>query len=203
MTIKRIRQLAICGALFMLAACAGAGDRVDIGVDVPAPIAPTAGGATRVADATTPKTIHLVIHTHNQKWPTWMIATDKLVLDYITGDDSAVNSAEAIEAVQRSCRIYTSTSRPNEIVAVVLNGAVYAAAEFVPAMGGASLFKGAKVLRYGGNASSEEFGGGIGSGIIQMGGKVYPFANCGKGVFERLAAQGNDFNLTIIEPSTY
>lgn len=139
------------------------------------------------------------IYAHNQQVPSWLLATDTLTLNYIVKGNQTQEQLLAVAGAEKACRLYTKTSRPNELVAVIANTAVYAGMELPFAMYGATLFKGAKVLQYGGDAAAEEAGGGSGNGIIQMGGKVYTFQNCGHELFELFKIP----DIQILQTSTY
>lgn len=212
------RGFALAAAIF-LSACAGGGDPVTIEVDLPAPVlrhaqqaasttavtvtTVTPAGTTQqtnpIAVVTEPKIRHLVIHAHNRIWPAYLQATDKLVLDYITDQYSALNAADAVAIVEKQCRIYTKDTRPNDLVAVLIGTTVYGASEFPFMVAGSSVFRGAKVLQYGAYGSASEAGGGFGNGIISLGGKLYTFQNCGRGIFER----AKDFGIVILDQSPY
>lgn len=188
--INSLRRCLVLATTLIAFGCASPGPAMDIPYHLPA--VTTAVG--KVIPAT-----EGIIHTHNNKWPAWMTATDKMAIDYITTGSSAKNAPKAVAEAERACRIYTTTVSPNPLVAVLMNGAVYAASEFPFAMLGASAFKGAKLLQYGQYGASASAGGGVGNGIIQLGGRNFTFQNCARGIFEAAP----QFRLVILTPNPY
>ena len=186
-----------------LAGCMGPGKPVDIDINLPVATHSATQSAYGSVDPQKAICSKLTIHTYNRQVPAYLLATDKLALSYITNCNSATNASAAVDQANVGCRLYTKANRPSDLVAVIVGTTVYAMSEFPFALGGASLFNHAKILQYGGNAASEEGGGGFGNGIVSLGGKVYTFDNCGKGVFESATRAGNDFNIVILEESTY
>lgn len=161
---KILQKVALVAAL-ALSACAGPGTLETIPVDL--------GGGQKAT-----------IYVHNQQWPSWMLATDKLAFNYVVKGEQTEEQLTAIAGAEKACRIYTNKSRPNELVGVLLNGTLYAVTGFLGTGGGAALaFKGASFRDYGEYGGTSYGGGGVANGIVQEGGKVYTFQNCGREIF--------------------
>ena len=160
-----LKVAAVCGLAASLIACASDPRATTIGVAMP-----HGERATIVA--------------HNQDVPDWMIGTDSLRLNFVVKGDVSDDQLRAVAAVEGSCRIYTKTVRPNELVAVAINGILYGATGFLGTGGGAALaFKGASFMDYGKYGGTSSFGGGVANGLIQGGGKTYTFEDCGREIF--------------------
>lgn len=163
MYLKRLLQGSTLAIGILVSGCAGPGEMVKI------PVTTSEGTATIVA--------------HNQKVPSWLLATDQLEFNYVYKGDLDATALSDVGNVQGACRIYTKTVRPNELVAVVLNGVVYGGIGF-PFGGLASMAsKGADFVQYGQYNGTSYTGGGVANAVIQMGGKVYTFQSCGQQVF--------------------
>ena len=145
--------------------CAGPGKRVEIPVNMPGP---DGGKATIVA--------------HNQQAPDWMLSQKKLALNYIVKGDVSAEQLSAVAEAECACKIYTKTVRPNNLVAVMSSGVLYAAAGFAGVGLGSQAFAGAKFLEYGVYGAAATGVAGLANGVITMGGQTYTFENCGREV---------------------
>ena len=162
MRSKLLFGLAIV-AMFVMSGCATQGDAVKIPLTMP-------GGekATIVA--------------HNQSTPDWMLDRDTLKVNYLVKGDVTAKQLAAVAETERACRIYTGVVRPNELVAVLLNGILYGVVTAPFGGLGSQAFAGAKFGEYAKYVGVVSAGGGIANGVIQSGGKTYTFENCGREV---------------------
>lgn len=157
----------LCGFAILLMAmiafgCAGPGTLTKIPVDMP-------------------KGEKATIIAHNQQVPDWMLAKDKLALNYIiNGKEASDEQLKAVAATEKSCRIYTDTVRPNDLVAVGLETALYFAVGFTGIGLGSQAFIGANSLAYGAYGGAATGLAGTANGIVKLGGKTYTFENCGQ-----------------------
>ena len=166
----------------ILAGCASMGPRVEIPVNMPGP---EGGKATIVA--------------HNQQVPDWMLAKDKLQLNYIVKGDVTAEQLAAVGEAECACRIYTGTVRPNNLVAVLSSGVLYGAAGFAGLGAGAQVFPGASFVTYGPYGAAANGLAGVANGIISLGGKTYTFENCGKEIFDLFPG----YNVKVLQKSPY
>ena len=163
-TNTKIAVLAMTTVL--LTACAAPGARTEIPVTMPG----IHGGTATIV-------------THHQTVPDWMLDRGKLALNYIVKGKVSAEQLGAVAEAERACRIHTDTSRPSELVAVVLNGIVYGLVT-APFGGLAShALPGANAGQYAEYVGIVSAGGGTASGIVQSGGKTYTFENCGQNLF--------------------
>ena len=137
---------------------------------------------------------------HNQQVPDWMLATDKLALNFVVKGDVTERQLAALASAEHSCRIYTKTVRPNELVAVLANGTLYGIAGFLGTGTGSQAFTGANFTDYGLYGGAAGFAGGVANGIVQSGGKTYTFENCGREVMSLFPQYSN---LRILQKSPY
>lgn len=168
-------------ASVMLGACATQGDAVRIPVTMP-------GGekATIVA--------------HNQSTPDWMLAQDKLKINFVVRGDVSPKQLAAVSETERACRIYTGTVRPSNLVAVLSSGVLYAVAGYIGVGFGAhAAFKGAKLAEYGKYGGYASGFAGAANGIITLGGQTYTFENCGREILGLFPG----YDVRVIQKSPY
>lgn len=159
-----LHGLVILAAAFMLGACASPGGIRKIPLQMP-----DGERATIVA--------------HNQSVPDWMLARDKLALNFIVKGDVSRQQLAAVAAAEKACRLYTGTVRPNDVVSVLSSAALYGVAGYIGGGVGSQAFPGAvfsQYARYTGYATGL---GGLANGIVSLGGQTYTFENCGREVF--------------------
>jgi len=158
---KNMAGLAILLMAIVVSACAGPGMRKDIAITMP-------GGekATIIA--------------HNQILPDWMLDKDRLALNYLIKGEITEKQLAAVAEAERACRIYTGTTRPNKLVAVLSSGILYGTAGFNGVGLGSQAFKGANSWAYGAYGGVAGFTGGIANGIVNLGSQTYTFENCGR-----------------------
>jgi hypothetical protein len=164
----------------LLGACAGPGEIIKIPVTMP-------GGAKAT------------IVAHDQKVPDWLLSQDKLALNYIVKDDINDNQLAAIAEAERACHIYTKTVRPNNLVAVLSQGVLFASAGYIGVGLGARAFAGAipsQYARYGMWASGVS---GTANGIATLGGQTYTFENCGREILGLFPG----FEVHVVQRSPY
>ncbi len=159
-----LHGLVILAAVSMLGACASPGGIRKIPLQMP-----DGGQATIVA--------------HSQSVPDWMLARNTLALNFIVKGNVSNQQLAAVAAAEKACRIYTGTVRPNDVVSVLSNGALYGVAGYLGGGVGSQAFPGAvfsQYARYSGYATGL---GGIANGIVSLGGQTYTFESCGREVF--------------------
>ena len=165
----------------LLGACAGPGELTKIPVEMP-----NGQRATILA--------------HDQQVPDWMLDRDQLALNYVVKNDVSNEQLKAVAAVEKSCRLYTGTVRPNNLVAVVLNGALYFATGFpFGGLAATTAFEGAHFVPYGKYVGTVSGGGGIANGIVQLGGQTYTFENCGQEVLNMFP----EYKVHVLQKSPY
>jgi hypothetical protein len=172
---RNMAGLAILLVAILTGACAGPGMRKDIPINMP-----------RGEKAT--------IVAHNQIAPDWMLDKDKLALNYIVKGEVTNEQLAAVAEAERACRIYTGTTRPNKLVAVLSSGILYGTAGFIGVGLGSQAFKGVNSLAYGAYGGVAGFTGGIANGIVNMGGQTYSFENCGREVLNIF----NDYKVRVL-----
>ncbi len=159
-----LHRLVILAAALLLGACASPGGIREIPLQMP-----DGGQATIVA--------------HNQSVPDWMLAKDKLALNFIVKGSVSAEQLAAVAAAEKACRLYTGTVRPNDVVSVFANGALYGIAGYIGGGVGSQAFPHAvfsQYARYSGYATGL---GGLANGIVSLGGQTYTFESCGREVF--------------------
>lgn len=167
MEMKKVLRCvaSLVAAVVLLGACAGPGTRVEIPL-------------------TMPKGEKATIYAHDQQVPDWMLDGSQLAVNFMVKGNATAEQLAAVAEAEKACRIYTKTVRPSKLVAVVSNGALYAAAGYIGAGLGARAYlprvDTKAYARYGENASGFS---GAASGIINTGGQTYTFENCGREVF--------------------
>jgi hypothetical protein len=166
-----LRAMSLALSAAILSACASPGELVAISLTMP-----------RGEQAT--------MYAHNQQVPDWLLDTNRLALNYIVLGKATAEQVAAVAEAERACRIYTKTVRPNEWVAVGLNGALYLAAGFVGGGAGSQVFSGANFIKYGLDTGAVYGAGGLANGVIQMGGKTYTFENCGREILNLFPGYG-------------
>ncbi len=161
---NKVLYLLAVGASLLLGACAGP-------------------GAVSKIPLTMPDGEKATIIAHDQQVPEWMMATDKLALNYIVKGEVSEKQLRAVAEAERSCRIYTNTVRPSNLVAVVSSGVLYATTGFIGLGLAANAFPAAKPREYAKYGAAAGALGGVGNGIVNLGGKTYTFENCGTEIF--------------------
>ncbi len=159
-----LHRLVILAAALLLGACASPGGIREIPLQMP-----DGGQATIVA--------------HNQSVPDWMLAKDKLALNFIVKGSVSAEQLAAVAAAEKACRLYTGTVRPNDVVSVFANGALYGIAGYIGGGVGSQAFPYAvfsQYARYSGYATGL---GGLANGIVSLGGQTYTFESCGQVAF--------------------
>ncbi len=156
-------RIAILASIIVLGACATQGERINIPITMP-----DGERATIVAN--------------NQSAPDWMLAQGSLKVNYLVKGDVTAKQIAAVVEAERACRIFTGTVRPSNLVAVLANGALYAAAGFVGVGLGAKAFTGVSSSAYGKYGAAASGFAGAANGIVTLGGQTYTFENCGREV---------------------
>ncbi len=159
-----LHRLVILAAVFLLGACASPGGIREIPLSMP-----DGGQATIVA--------------HNQSVPDWMLARDKLALNFIVKGKVSDQQLAAVAAAEKACRLYTGTVRPNDLVSVLSNGVLYGVAGYIGGDLGSRAFPGAVPSQYGRYTGDATSLGGMANGIVSLGGQTYTFESCGREVF--------------------
>lgn len=159
------------GATILLGACAGP-------------------GAVAKIPLTMPEGERATIIAHNQQVPEWVVATDKLALNYVVRGDVSDKQLKAVAEAERACRIYTGTVRPSNLVAVISSGVLYATTGFIGLGLAANAFPAAKPHEYAKYGAAAGGLAGVANGIVNLGGKVYTFENCGAGVLALFPGYG-------------
>lgn len=179
--MKTVTQWIAILASVLVGACASQGDAVRIRGTMP-------GGEK------------FTIVAHNQSVPDWMLAENKLKLNYVVRGDLTAAQLTAVAETERACRIYTGTVRPSNLVAVLSNGVLYAAAGFVGiGLGAKAAFDGAKYSDYGKYGGYAGAFSGAANGVVTLGGQTYTFENCGREVLDLFPRYG----VHIIQKSPY
>ncbi len=149
-------------AAMLLGACAGPGARTEIPLEMP-----NGEKATIVA--------------HNQQVPDYMLDRSRLALNYIVkGAEVQPEELAAVMKTTEACRLYTKEVRPNNLVAVISQGVVYAVAGGVGVGIGAKAFAGAKSSEYAQYGAWAGGMSGAANGLVTLGGQTYTFENCAK-----------------------
>ena len=156
-------RIAILASIIVLNACATQGERINIPITMP-----DGERATIVA--------------HNQATPDWMLARDSLKLNYIVKGGVTAKQLAAVATTEKACKIYTDTVRPNNLVAVLANGALYALAGGIGVGLGSQAFAGARFSEYSQYGAAASGFGGAANGIVTTGGQTYTFESCGREV---------------------
>lgn len=139
------------------------------------------------------------IVAHNQRVPDWMLRRKNLVLNFIVKGNVSQEQLAAVAETERACRIYTKVVRPNDLVAVLSSGVLYAAAGFGGVGAGSQMFSGASFIEYGGYGAAADGVAGLANGVISLGGKTYTFENCGREVLALFPGYG----VHVIQKSPY
>lgn len=162
--------LAVLAAL-LLVGCVSVGERVTIPI-----VAPDGE--------------RLTIYAHQQSVPDWMLARDSLKLNFMVKGEVSEKQLQLISTVEKSCKLFTDTVRPNEAVAIFANGALYAVAGFIGVGLGSQYFQGAKFIEYAMYGGSATGFAGLANGVITLGGQTYTFENCSREALSRLPQYG-------------
>ncbi len=150
-------------AVLLIAGCATQGDAVRIGITMP-----DGERATIVA--------------HNQSVPNWMLARESLALNFIVKGDVSAKQLAAVAETERACRIYTGTVRPNQLVAVLSSGVLYAIAGGIGVGLASQAYPRAVMSEYARYGATTGGFAGMANGVVNLGGQTYTFENCGAGV---------------------
>mgnify|MGYP001581120488 FL=1 len=161
--MARVLHVLALVAMLMFTACVGPGERVIIPLTMP-----DGERATIVA--------------HDQSFPDWMLDQRKLAINYIVKGDVSRKQLAAVAATEKACRLYTGTVRPNNLVAVLSSGVLYAAAGALGGGLGSMAITGAIASEYAQYSASALGTAGLANGIITLGGQTYTFENCGREV---------------------
>lgn len=156
------------------------------------------GEVTRI-QVTMPRGEKATIVAHDQTVPDWMLSRDKLALNFIVKGDVSSEQLTAVSEAERACRIYTGTVRPNNLVAVLSQGALYATAGFVGVGLGSQAFAGVNSLAYGAYGAGASGMAGLANGTVSLGGQTYTFENCGREIFDIFP----DYKVRILQKSPY
>ena len=155
--------------------------RCGLAVSVSVALGACAGpGALTKIPVSMPDGEKATIFAHKQSVPDWMLARDKLALNYIIKGETDARQLAAVAEVERACRLYTGTVRPSNLVAVLTNGALYAIAGFVGVGLGSQAFAGAVAIEYAKYGALATGFAGAANGVIAAGGQTYTFENCGR-----------------------
>jgi hypothetical protein len=160
MEMEKVFLLALASAI---AGCAGPGELKSISVTMP--------GGERAT-----------IIAHNQQVPDWMLSREKLAFNYVVKGDVSERKLAAVGEAERACRVYTESVRPHNLVAVLSQGVLYAAAGYVGVGIGAHAFTGANATQYAKYGAAATGFAGAANGMVTMGGQTYTFENCGREV---------------------
>lgn len=161
--MARVLHVLALVAMLMFTACVGPGERVMIPLTMP-----DGERATIVA--------------HDQSFPDWMLDQRKLAINYIVKGDVSRKQLAAVAATEKACRLYTGTVRPNNLVAVLSSGVLYAATGALGGGLGSMAITGAIASEYAQYSASALGTAGLANGIITLGGQTYTFENCGREV---------------------
>jgi len=156
------------------------------------------GAVTRLS-VTMPNGQKGTIVAHNQMVPDWMLSRDKLALNYMVKGDVSDKQLAAIAKTEETCRIFTGIARPNNLVAVLSQGVLYAAAGYIGIGLGAKALAGVNYNDYAVYGASASGIAGLANGFVTLGGQTYTFENCGQnwlGMFP-------EYNVRIIQKSPY
>ncbi len=146
----------------------------------------TQGPLERMSE-TFPRGEVITLMVHDQRVPNWMLDTGKLQLDYfIRGDEVSLEQLAAVAKAEGLCRFRTDKAHPNDLVAVLSSGVLYAVAGFAGVGLGSMAFAGTKFLEYATYGAGATGFAGAANGIISLGGKVYTFENCGRDILASL-----------------
>jgi len=137
---------------------------------------------------------------HNQIFPDWMVDGDQLAINYLVSGSVGSKQLAAIAEAERGCRVYTHTVRPNELVAVLSHGTLYAIAGAIGVGLGAEVFAGAQWREYAQYGAFVSGFAGAANGIVTTSGKTYTFENCAERVITKLFPNAG---VTVIQKSPY
>ncbi|MFZ1988022.1 MAG: hypothetical protein WAV21_03275 [Minisyncoccia bacterium] len=153
---------------------------------------------------TAPNGITSVIVAHNQDVPDWLLRTSGLKMNYIVrAGDKTPGLQKFIADAEVACQEYTSVVRPNEFVAIAINGVVYALAGAAGGALGSQAFAGTAGMigEYAQYTGSVYGMGGIANGIVQGGGKTYTFENCLRELVTRPGYE--EYSISVLTKSPY
>lgn len=122
------------------------------------------------------------IVAHDQQVPDWMLDMDKLAINYVVKGDVDKKQLAAVAETEKACRLYTGIVRPNNLVAVLSGGVLYAAAGAFGVGIGSMAIPGTVAGQYAQYGAAALGTAGTANGIIVLGGQTYTFENCGREV---------------------
>ncbi len=158
------------------------------------------GTLTRIP-ITMPDGSQATIVAHDQQAPEWLLARDRMKLNFIVRGDLSAEQLQAVARTEAVCRIYTKTARPNDLVLVLSSGVLYSIAGFVGVGAGSQALPGAPAfLSYGGYGAAATGVAGLANGVITLGGKTYTFENCGREMLEVIFPQ---YKIHVLQKSPY
>lgn len=122
------------------------------------------------------------IVAHDQQVPDYLLDAGRAKLNFMVKGNLTESQLAAVLSVEKACRVYTDTVTPNDLVAVVSGGVIYAVAGFVGVgVGSQALAGSAKWLEYGPyGAAASGMGGAANAFISNRSGRTYTFQNCGR-----------------------
>lgn len=177
---RRLQGIVITIMFLLTTACVGPGERQKIDVTMP-------GGETAT------------IFAHNQQVPDWMLDREKLAVNFAVKGKVSAKQLAAVAETERACRLYTGTVRPNNLVAVLSGGVLYAATGALGGGLGSMAITGAIASEYAQYSASALGTAGVANGIITLGGQTYTFENCGR----ELLALFPDYKVRVLQKSPY
>lgn len=178
---KILSLTAILAAVVLATGCASVGPPTDIPVLMP-------GGqkATIVA--------------HNQRVPDFLLAKDKLALNYIRKGEMSENQLAAVSEAERACRIYTDTVRPSNFVSIMSSTGIYALAGWIGVGLGSQAFSGVHTAQYAQYGMWASGTAGAANGAMSLGGQTFTFENCGRDLLTMFPEYNN---IRVIMKSPY
>ncbi len=159
---RKLYMLAIM-AMLTFTACIGPGPREEVRLKMP-------DGETAT------------IFAHNQQVPDWMLDREKMAINFVLKGSVSKKQLAAVAETERACRLYTGVVRPNNLVAVLSSGVLYAAAGALGGGLGSMAITGAVASEYAQYSASALGSAGLANGIITLGGQTYTFENCSREV---------------------
>ena len=148
-------------------------------------------GTLEKFSATYPEGEVLTVAVHDQKVPSWMLAKDKLAINYMVKGEITPKQLAAVETTEKLCRLYTGKAQPSDLVLVLSQGVLYGLAGYTGVGLGAHAFGSAvhpnEYAQYGASATGLS---GVANGTISLGGKVYTFENCSREALDIMSQYG-------------
>jgi len=175
-----IYKIAILAMTVFLGACASAGD------------------AKRIS-LTMPNGESVTVVAHNQSVPDWMLNRDRMKLNFIVKGNVSESQLLAVASTEKACRIYTKTVRPSNLVAVLSETVLYAAAGYIGVGYGAKAFVGTVPHQYAVYGAWATGMAGTANGIITLAGQTYTFENCGREILDLFPG----YDVRVLQKSPY